>query len=127
MSQSILSLNEIMSNDPRELEVTGFGTVKVRDPTVDDKIKAREEAKKDSRWAELNEAEKNALILDLLSLKLIVDPKISVENYYTANSVKLSNIISSVIMDYTVRHKKMQDKRQKEIDIFLEAVKESNQ
>ena len=116
-----------MSNESRELHIEGIGTVKVRYPTVKDRIESREEAKKDSRWLELNDTEKNSLILDLLSLKMIVEPKISTKDYYEANNVLLSNIINAVIIDYTTKFQKLQDKRKKDIDDFLELMKEENQ
>jgi hypothetical protein len=124
---SILSLKDILDNSARELNITGIGIVKVRDPTTRDRIESRVEAKKDSRWTELTEPEKSALVLDLLAIRMVVEPKISLEDYYTANSVTLSNIIDAVIMDYTLRFRKLQGKRSKEIQDFLNQTKEDNQ
>jgi hypothetical protein len=126
VNTQILSLKDILNNESRELPIEGIGTVKVRFPTVKDRIDSREEAKKDSRWLELTDPEKNSLVLDLLALKMIVEPKISLENYYDANNVLLSNIINAVIIDYTTRFQALQDKRKKEIQTFLDLMKESN-
>jgi rRNA maturation endonuclease Nob1 len=124
---SILSLKDILDNTSRDLVITGIGTVKVRDPTTRDRIESRQDAKKDSRWVELTEQEKSALVLDLLALKMITEPAITLEEYYKANSVTLSNIIDAVIMDYTLRFRKLQGKRSKEIADFLNQTKEDNQ
>jgi len=126
MTNKILSLEEILDNSPRELEIPGIGTIKVRDPTTKDRIDSREEAKKDPRWKELSEAEKNALVLDFMAMKIITEPEITVDDYYKANSIKLMNILNAVIIDYTSRYTELQDKRKKEIDSFLERMKASN-
>ena len=123
----ILTLSEILNNTPRELNIAGIGTITVKDPTTQDRIDSREDAKKDARWNELQEAEKSALVLDFMAIKMIVEPKITIEDYYKANSVTLINILNAVIMDYTKRFSELQDKRKKEINAFLDQVKESNQ
>ena len=125
MTNKILTLNEILDNSPRELDVKGIGIIKVRDPTTKDRIDAKEEAKKDSRWEELSIPEQDALVLDFMALRMIVEPKITIEDYYKANSVTLMNIVNAVIIDYTNRYTILQDKRKKEINDFLDRMKDS--
>jgi len=123
---SILKLNEILDNIPRELEIKGIGTIKVKDPSTEDRINSKEEAKKDVRWKEANESEKSALVLDYLALKIIVDPVIPLDAYLKGNSVTLTNIIDAVVMDYTLRFRKLQNKRSSELKNFLDQMKEDN-
>ena len=126
-NKSILKLQEILNNQSRTLDIENIGTVMVRDPTTQDRIDSKEEAKKDPRWNELNESERNSLVLDMLSLKMIVEPVITRDDYYKANSVILSNLLGAVIMDYTKRYKKLEGKRSKEWQDFLDQTKENNQ
>jgi len=124
--KSYLSLKDILDNPPRDLEVKGIGLISVRDPTTQDRLDAREDAKKDIRWKEMSEAERNALILDFLAIRMIEKPKITLEKYYQANDVKLRNIIDAAIIDYTLRFKRLQQHRAKEIKDFLEQTRESS-
>ena len=126
MTTKLLSLEEILDNSPRELEVHGIGTIMVRDPTTRDRIDARNTAKKDPRWSEMKDDEKNALVLDFMAMSIIVEPKITSNDYYTANSIRLMNILNAVVIDYTNRYTELQDKRKAEIDAFLKRLKESN-
>ncbi len=127
MTNSILSLQEILDCETsRELEVKGIGIIKVKDPSNEDRIKSNEDAKKDPRWTDASPAEKKALVLDYLALRIIVEPLISIETYMKGSSLKITNIIDAVIIDYTTRSRKLADKRSKELQSFLELMKENN-
>ena len=125
--KEFVTLKDLLDNPPRILEITGIGKVKIKDPTTRDRIDAQQEAKQDPRWKDMSEAERNALVFDYLALKMLVEPKVTPESYFNTNSVLLSNIVSAVVMDYTLKFKKLTDLRSKEIKDFLEQTKVDNQ
>jgi hypothetical protein len=126
MDHTVITLKDLLDNPPRELDITGIGKIKVRDPKTEDFINAKEIAKKDLRWNDLTPPEKDRLVLDFLAISIIEEPKITVEDYYKSNSIKMSNIINAVVMDYSLRYKELTDKRSKEIRDFLERMKGSS-
>ena len=125
--KEFITIKDLLDNPPRTLEIAGVGKIKIRDPTTRDRIESIDAAKKDPRWKEMTEVEKNALALDYLALRMIVEPKITEEDYFKSNTIILSTIISDVILDYTKKFKKLTDLRSKEIKDFLEQNKEGNQ
>lgn len=122
---SIISLEDIIDRPVRVLDVPGVGKVKVRDPTGEDKLEAMKDAKQDPRWDQLDEAGRAALVSDFLTLRMIVEPKITKEDYYKGNYLKLSQIIEAVFLDYQIRVLSLRKKRHKQIMDFLELTKES--
>jgi len=126
MDESIISLNDILDNPSRVLEVKGIGNIMVRDPTTKDRLEARDQAKKDPRWESMSQEERLGLIQDLIAIKMMVEPKVTIDDYYNANSVKLMNIIDAIVIDYTKRFQSLTKKREKEIRDFLELLREGN-
>jgi len=118
-----IKLTEIMFNEPREIEVEGYGTILVRDPTRKDRIDARKEASNHPLWDTLTEEEKNLETLDRLMYRIIVEPKLTEEQYYGARETVIRDIIDSVIVDYTKRLKDLTDKRKKTLKYFLGLMK----
>jgi len=114
-----ITLEELIKNEPRELEVPDVGTVLVRDPTEEDRIEARKLAKKHPLWEELDPTQKDNLELSLLVLRIVVDPKIPPDQMYKCSSVKLGAIIDVVAAEITGRTRRLADKRRPMVDAFL--------
>jgi len=128
--EPLITLAYILDNPPREITVRtekGVRRIKVRDPTTQDRIDAIMQARKDPRWKDMTQEDRNGLIMDFIALKMIVEPKLTVENYYKANSLKLANVLSAVVADYTNRLQRLAQQRAKEIQDFLGQKKASNQ
>jgi len=127
--EPLVTLAYLLDNPPREIIVNteeGPMKIKIRDPTTQDRINAILEARKDPRWKDMTPEDRNGLILDLIAIKMIVEPKISLEDYYKANSLRLGNILNEVIMDYAKRLRKLTANRAKEIQDFLEQMRVNN-
>ena len=122
-----ITLEEIMLNAPREVEVEGYNsTVLVRDPTKRDRIDARNEAMKSSLWEDLTEEQRTLDILDRVVFRTIVEPEITEETYLNAREGIIRDIIDSVLVDYTKRLRAISDKRQRTLKDFLELMKVKN-
>jgi len=123
-----ITLKELLENEPREVKVGNLGiTVKVRDPTVQDKIDSRIEAKKHPLWKDMDELEQSTEITTRLALKMLVQPKISYENYKKSPSPRIDAIIEAVLWDWSRRLSKITDKTRKEIRDFLTRETEKSQ
>jgi len=118
-----ITLEQIILNKPREIEVEGYGTILVRDPTKKDRIEAREEASKHPLWDTLKEEEQNIEVLDRLMYRIIVEPKLTEKEYFEAKETAIRDIIDSVILDYTKRLKDLSDKRKRTLKYFLDLMK----
>jgi hypothetical protein len=124
--EELLTLEDIMDIKTWTVKIPESGkVVTVKVPTVDDRIQVLAEAKKDPRWKDFNEDERTALMLDLLVLKMIIEPKISLKNYYKADSIKMFEVIRAVLNDYMKRYGTKTQARA--MARFLEPEKASNQ
>jgi len=121
-----ITLEQIMLNAPREIEVEGYGTILVRDPTKQDRIDARKEASSNPIWEQLTDEEKNLETLDRLMFRIIVEPKIAPEDYLGARETAIRDILDSVILDYTKRLRELSDKRKRTLKSFLDLMKVSS-
>jgi len=121
----IVTINDIIDRPVHTIDVPGFGKVKYVDPTMGDRLDAVKEAKEDPRWEHLDEAQRLSLVSDFVVLKMLVEPKITKEQYYKSSVITLGNIMDAVWTDYNIRYLKLREKRQKQIKDFLELTKES--
>ena len=115
----IIKIEEIISNQPRTLEVKGLGKIKVRDPTKRDRMEATNEAIKMSNWEQLTELEKSVEIQNRVSLKMIIEPKITEEQYLNSSDIKINKVIESISLDYTKRIVEINKDRKRIIQDFL--------
>jgi len=120
----ILTLKEILSNEPRVLVIPGIGKVKIRDPTVKDRIDAEVLASKHPRWKEMDKEERTALVTKMVTLKMLIEPKITYEDYLKSNDSTLLAILDTIAMDYALRIRKLSEKRSKMIKDFLSVMRE---
>ena len=121
-----ITIEQLLFNEPREIEVEGYGTVLVRDPTKNDRIEAKKEAKEYPLWDQLSPEEQNLLVLDRTILRIIVEPELPKNIYFEARESAIRDVIDSVILDYTKRLRTLADKRKRTIKDFLELMKVSS-
>ena len=71
-----ITLKQLLENEPVEIEVPGFGTILVREPTMKDRIEARAEAMKLPGWEKMDPLERETEIVMRTIVRAIVEPKI---------------------------------------------------
>jgi len=123
--KSILTLSDIIDNPVKTLKIKGVGIVKIRDPTVKDRLEAKEFLLSLQGYKDMTDMEKGLEEQKLIALKMLVEPKISFEDYKECNEIKILAILDSVAMEYGKKMKILTDKRRREIDTFLSQMKES--
>jgi len=122
-----IDLSQLLENEPRDLPIESLEiTVKVKDPTTQDKIEVRQEVKKHPLWKDMSELERGIELSNRLALKMLVEPKISYEEYLKTPSPKIDAIIEAVNLDWLKRIKKFTGKTRKELRDFLEQERESS-
>jgi len=121
----IVTIDDVIGRPVHTISVPGFGKVKYVDPTMGDRLDAVKEAKEDPRWEHLDEAQRLSLISDFVVLKMLVEPKVSKDQYYKSSVISLGNIMDAVWTDYNTRYLRYREKRKKQIKDFLELTKES--
>ena len=114
-----ITIEEIMSNVSREIVISRIGTVLIRDPTKRDRIESRLEASKMETWNQLDELEKSIEIQNRVALKMIVEPKITEEDYLNAPDSTISKIIEVVSLEYSKRVAELGKERKKQLVNFL--------
>jgi len=117
--KKLIKIEEIMSNLPREIPIKGIGTVLIRDPTKRDRIEARLESSKMDTWDQLDNLEKSIEIQNRVALKMIVEPKITEEEYLNAPDSTISRIIEIVTLEYSKRVAELGEERKKQLANFL--------
>lgn len=117
---------DILENPEEELDIPGIGTVLVKYPTTKDKIDARIEAMKQPGFDTSSATEKAMEIGRRISLKMLVNPKISEDDYLNSNDSKMSMILDTISMWYATKLKTLNDKRSSLMKSFLEQMKESS-
>jgi hypothetical protein len=120
-----LTLIDILDNPVEELEVPGIGFVNVRCPTTKEKLDAKREANEIARG--LSDVDKNIEGSRILALKILQDPKISLQEYLETNDAKISIILDTVDIWYTLKLKELNSPRKELISDFLEQMRELNQ
>lgn len=120
-----ITLEEILNNPIEEIEVPGIGMVKVKCPTNKDKLDAKREAKEITHG--LTDEEKRIEESRVLALKILQEPKLSLQQYLESNDATLTIILDTVDIWYTLKLKKLNAPRKELISDFLEQMKELNQ
>jgi len=121
MSKSSITLKQLLENDPWEVKIESLKVVvKVKDPTVQDKIDVRTEAMKNPLWDKMSDIEKATEISSRLALRMLVDPKIEYEEYLKCASPKIDAIIEAINWEWNKRVRKLTSKTRKAIKDFLD-------
>ena len=124
--KKVISIEQIIDNPIRVLDIPGLGLIKIKDPTIGDRLEATKEAQKNPNWKNMDERERGAEVIKLTSLLMLVEPKISFKEYYKANDLTMITVLDTIAMDYGKRIKKLTDKRKRVVDSFLEEMKKEN-
>jgi len=120
---SIITLDRLLNNTPIEVHVPGVGKVRYRMPTKEDRLEAKKLARTHPFWDELSELEKLDEDTAALVLQILVEPKITYEDYLKAREDYMEAIIQVVAIDLTKRLEAIRDKRSKILSDFLEQMK----
>ena len=115
-----------MLNQPREVEVEGYGVVMVRDPTKEDRIVARQEAMESPVWDSLSTDVQDMQVMHRVMVKIVVEPEITNATFLAGKETVIRDIIDSVLLDYTKRLRSITDKRSKTIKGFLDLMQAKN-
>lgn len=122
-----ITLKELLENAPRDLYIKSLDiTVKVRDPTTQDKIEVRENSKKHPLWKEMTPLEQATEISNRLALRILVEPKVVYEDFKKCPSPKIDTILEAVTWDYSKRVREFTSHTRKEIRTFLEEQREAS-
>ena len=119
MTKKRITLKQLLENEPVELEVKGYGTILVREPTLKDRIEAREEAMKLPEWEKMNPIERETEIIMRTIVKAIVEPKIE---DFTQIPLKKWIAIYEAILTWLGRP----EERARMVNDFLPQKKEEN-
>jgi len=122
MEKQKISLENILNNPAETIEVPDYGSVQVKSPTTRDKLDAKREALKLTEG--LDEEDKILEQARVLAIKMIVEPKITLDNYLNSNDSTISVILDNVHMWYNLKVKELNSKRQEQIKSFLKVMKE---
>jgi len=122
MEKQKISLENILNNPAETIEVPDYGSVQVKSPTTRDKLDAKREALKLTEG--LDEDDKILEQARVLAIKMIVEPKITLEDYLNSNDSTISVILDNVHMWYNLKVKELNSKRQEQIKSFLKVMKE---
>ena len=90
-----ITLKQLLENEPEEIEVEGFGTILVREPTMQDRVEARAEAMKLPGWDKMDPLERETEIVMRTIARAIVEPKI--ENFKDIPMKKWIAIYSAIL------------------------------
>jgi len=115
----LITIEEIMTNQPWEIYIKNIGKVLARDPTKGNRIEARLEASKMKIWDQLSDIDKTLEIQNRVALKMLVEPKIGEEQYLNAPDSKITRIIDAVSLEYSKRIAKLGEERKKQLASFL--------
>ena len=126
MPKEYITSKDILENPEEELDIPGIGIVLVKYPTTKDKIDARIEATKQPGFDTSSTIERAMEIGRRISLKMLIKPSITEEDYLNSNDAKMSMILDTISMWYATKLKELNDKRAGLMKHFLEQMKESS-
>ena len=121
-----LTLDDILDNGVTKLTIESLGKeVVVKDPTIRERLEARKEASTLPGWDTMDRLERSAEVNKLVAIKMLVEPKLSLEDYLNSSDIIMFVVVDEVSLYYVNKLTKMTEKRNKEVNDFLEQTKES--
>jgi len=123
-----LTLSEILhSNEPVDLYIDSLDVwVKIKNASTKDRIEAEKLAMKHPSWNEMDQNDRSREIGRMLALQLLVEPKITYEDYLKCDDITIQTILSSVSSAYLEKIIALSDKQGKIIKSFLQQVKDKD-
>jgi len=105
--EQIVSKEEILYNEPREVKV-GKKVVKYRSPRVKDRIEAYRLATTLPGWDTMDDLQKTLETTRIMMLLSLIEPKLTFEEYLNANEMTIANILDTIANDYSKRLEQLQ-------------------
>jgi len=116
MTKKLVTVEQILFNEPYELQIEGWGIVKVRDPKVKDRREAYKLASQHPCWEQMSDLEKAVETTRFLMIKCLVEPKITPEQYLEANEIKIAFLLDKIADEMS---KRMENITRKGLQHFL--------
>ena len=92
----VMGFKKLLENTPEEIEIPNVGRVKVRMPTLKERLEVKAELKKLPNYDMLTEQERASWEGMLLAAKCLVEPKLSIEDILNAPEVAVASILNEV-------------------------------
>jgi len=122
MMSDFVRLQDILASGEWEVSIPGLGKIKCRNPTVKDRIDAEVEARKHPSWSSLSLMEQRTEFQRRLALKMLVEPKLSDEDYLNSDYVAMDSLLLIISREYDKRQSKLNEA----IQSFLELPREDS-
>ena len=119
-----ITLEEILhSNSVQDLYIETLDRwVKIKNASTRDRMEAERLASLHPGWATMTREDRDILIGKMLALQILVEPKISYEDYLNSDDVTMQIIIECVANAYARKLSKLQEQRGINLRRFLEQV-----
>jgi len=119
-----LTLKDILySENTQDVTLPNGLTVTIRNLSVKDRIDAETEASKHPLWDKFNDLEKAREVQRMLMLKMLVDPKITREEYLSCKEEAINELIEYLSMIYAERISALTDRSRKALRDFLDRMR----
>lgn len=123
--KSFLTIEDILYHDSvSELYVPTLDKwVKIKNASTKDKIDAHKLAINHPAWNLFDEDEKNEEVGRMLMIQLLVDPKITYEQYLETNNIQMQLLLAAIYEEFITMVAKITMKDSKELNSFLDQMK----
>jgi hypothetical protein len=125
LNTNLKLLKQILENEEEEIDIPIFGKITVKLPTVREKLGVKESLSKIPSFNLLSPVDATREESRLLALIILRNPKISITDYLDYPDLKMTALLDSVAMWYTLKLKSIDTERKGQIDSFLSQMKES--
>ena len=100
--------------------VTLESSVLVRNPTPADRRIAQKHASDHPAYNQLTSVDRDTLVLKMLALEMLVEPKITYEQYMSIDDTKVNIILGAIINEHTIKSAKLSEQSRENVRRFLE-------
>jgi len=117
-----LTLEEILSKDiTYDIFIEPLEKwIKIKPATMGDRLEAERDAMKHPAYHEMNEIDRAKEVGRMLALKILVEPKITREQYLKAEDLTIQLLLDAVLAAYYDKVLSLQDGKGEKIRRFLE-------
>jgi hypothetical protein len=119
-----LSLEEILHSEAvQDLYIESLERwVKIKNASTRDRLEAERLAALHPSWPTMSREDKDLTIGKMLALQILVEPKISYEDYLNSNDLEMQILIEAVANAYALKLLKLQEQRGINLRRFLEVM-----
>lgn len=127
-TKKFLTLDEVVNPDHAvDLEVEELGIwIKVKSLSTGDRIEAERLAMSHPKWEIMGQDDKDLELSKMLALQMLVEPKISYNDYLTANDVTMQLLFKAMTNYHVAKMAVLTEKNRTEVKRFLEVMKANN-